>query len=172
MGMSGEPDRGAVRDFIEAAMSDRTLARRMLAENPRLLDARFELDETPLHFLAVESEIDAVKFLAVAGSDVNATNKFGDTPLLDVATVGNTELAQVLLFFGADPNATSRTRDNVLHAAVGSGNPDLVDLLLRSGADPKYETALGETIRDALPSDPDARQAILGVFEKHGIAAE
>ena len=167
--MSGEPDRGLVRDFIEAAVRDRALARRMLAENPRLLEARYELGETPLHFLAVESEIEAVKFLAAAGSDVNATNKFGDTPLLDVATLGNTEMAQVLLSFGADPNAVSQTRDNVLHAAVQSGSPALVELLLSSGANPRYETVLGERIHDALPGNPEARRAMLGVFEKHGI---
>jgi ankyrin repeat protein len=163
---------GLVSDFIDAAVTDRALARRMLTDNPELLDARFELGETPLHFLAVESEIEAVEFLAAAGFDVNATNQFGDTPLVDVATLGNTEMAKVLLFYGADPNATSQTQDNVLHAAIHSGSATLVDLLLSSGADAKYETELGEGIHDALPTDPDVRQAILGIFEKHGIAGE
>jgi ankyrin repeat protein len=78
-------------------------------------------------------------------------------------------MAQVLLSLGADPNAVSQTRDNVLHAAVHSGSVDLVELLLDSGANPGYETELGERIHDALPSDPGKRQAILTLFEKHGI---
>jgi ankyrin repeat protein len=78
-------------------------------------------------------------------------------------------MAQVLLSLGADPNAVSQTRDNVLHAAVHSGSAALVELLLNSGANPGYETELGETIHDALPSDPDKRQAILTLFERHGI---
>jgi uncharacterized protein len=133
--------------------------------------ARGLFGETALHFLAVEGYSDAVRFLAEAGADVNATNEDGDVPLIEVATLGNHQVAEILLAHGANPNATSRLRDNVLHTAVGSDNAQLVHLLLSRGANPYYRTELGETVFDALPADPERRRDIVRVLSEHGVTA-
>ena len=162
-------DRELIGEFVDAAAQDQAKARRMLGEHPELLNARWRLGETALHFLAVESFTDAVRFLASLGADVNATNEFGATALIDVASLGNDLMAEVLLEFGADPNAASETNDNVLHCAVRSGNTRLVGLLLRAGARADYVTDLKETVFDALPSRPEEREAMTSILESHGI---
>lgn len=143
-------DGARVGEFIDAAVHDQVKARAMLTAEPELLTARWRLGETALHFLAVEGYVDAVRFLAEAGAEIDPVNKFGDTPLVDVATLGNADVAGVLLEFGADPNARSEAHGNVLHAAVGSGNAELLRALLTAGARSDYATELGETIWDAI----------------------
>jgi uncharacterized protein len=164
-----DPSRSLLAELLDAAVCNRPRAQQLLADHPELLQARLPSGETALHFLAVEGQADAVRLLAEAGADVNTVDAGGHTPLVDVACLGNAEVATILLARGADPNATSSTVDNVLHAAVRSGNHQLVDALLTAGADSRYETDLGETVFDALPADPAARDELLRILAKHGV---
>jgi ankyrin repeat protein len=163
--MAREP--GLISGFIDAAVKDPPQAIRLFQEHPELRDARWLHDETVLHFLAVEGQVEAVRLLGSLGFDANAPNKFGDPPLIDVATLGNDKIAEVLLGFGADPNSRSDAWENALHAAVHSGSARLVHLLLSAGAKPDYVTDIGETVFDALPQDLAQRAAIVKVLEEH-----
>ena len=89
-----------VGEFIDAVVQDRERAARLLAAHPDLIEARWIHGETLLHFLAVEGFIDAVRFLAERGADVNAVNEFGDAPLIDIAALGIADAAGVLLCHG------------------------------------------------------------------------
>jgi ankyrin repeat protein len=71
-------------------------ARETLKSNPGLLRARWRLDETPLHFLAIEGYLCGVRLLGQLGMDVNAVNEFGDTALTEVVTLGNVEMMEEL----------------------------------------------------------------------------
>ena len=159
-----------LNDLIDAVVQDQPKAQQMLKRHPGLLHARRGLGETALHFLAVEGYAEGVRFLAVAGADVNAKNEFGDTPLIDAALLGKAKVVRTLLSLGADPNAKSTTKDNALHCAIRSGNSAVVDVLLQAGANASYQTELGETVFSALPkSNFQQRQAILQAFKKHSI---
>jgi ankyrin repeat protein len=162
-------DRAIIGEFIDAAVQDPPKALQLLREYPKLRDARWIHQETPLHFLAVEGYAEAVQLLGRQGFDPNAPNEFGDPPLIDVATLGNDEVAEVLLGIGADPNGQSEMRDNVLHCAVASGNARLVHLVLSAGAKADYTTPLGETVFDALPEDITQRAAVVRALHQHGV---
>ena len=162
--------RERIGEFLDAVVEHPAKADGMLRECPDLLNARWLHDETLLHFLAIEGFVEAVRFLAVRGADVNAVNKFGDTALVDVAVLGHTEIADVLLSHGADPNAKSVTRENPLHAAVRAGHTDLVRRLLQAGASAQYRTDLDETIFDAVDENSsEERQTRLGILCEYGI---
>jgi hypothetical protein len=167
--MAMELDKELVGQFIDAVVNDEPQAVQLLRQYPELRDARWRLNETVLHFLAVEGYTEGVRRLCKMGFDVNAPNEFGDAPLIDVAVLGNDEIAAILIEHGADPNATSETRDNALHCAVQSGNAKLVDVLLSSGAKSDYKTPLGETIFNALPVESDKRRTIEEVLAQYGI---
>jgi len=156
-------------ELVDAAAQDHSRARRLLSEHPELLTARGRFGETPLHFLATEGFVEAVRFLGQLGADANLANESGHTPLMDAAIVGGDQMAEVLLALGANPNATSTSFDNVLHAAARSGNQRLVGLLLDAGANARYRTDLNETIFDALPADAKLRAPILKVLAEHGV---
>jgi ankyrin repeat protein len=153
--------------LIDAAVKDPAAAVLLVEKFPQLRDARWIHGETAIHFLAVEGYVDAVRLLGALGFDVNLTNEFGDPPLIDVATLGNHDVAEALLAAGADPNCQSPTRDNALHCAVHSGNVRLVQTLISAGADANYVTELGQTVRDALPEDPQIRTAIEWTLQNH-----
>ena len=159
-----------IRDFMVALVEHPSQADAMLQEYPQLLNARWMHDETALHFLAIEGFVNAVRFLAERGADVNAINEFGDTALVDIAGLGRTDIADVLLSHGADPNAKSSTRDNPLHAAARAGHAELVKRLLRAGAHARYRTDLGETVFDAVNENPsEQRQELLAALDEYGI---
>ncbi len=156
-------------ELVDAAAIDRPRASRLLSQHPELLVARGRFGETPLHFLATEGFVEAVRFLGQLGADANLPNESGHTPLMDAAIAGSDKMAEVLLALGANPNATSTTHDNVLHAAAASGNEQLVGLLLDAGANARYRTDLDETIFDALPADAKLRARIVKVLAEHGV---
>ena len=61
----------------------------LLDAEPSLLDERTGLWETPLHYLAVEDEVDAVRFLHLRGASLGVRNDFGDSPLSEALSLGH-----------------------------------------------------------------------------------
>jgi ankyrin repeat protein len=159
-----------IGEFIDAVVDDEARARRLLAAHPDLLNARWRLGETALHFLAVEGFVDGVRRLAEWGADVNLPNGLGDPPLLDCVTLGNEPLVELLLGHGATPNVLSDTRGTPLHVAVTKGHAGMARRLLAAGADPRTRDDLGNTVLDVVAARPDQREAILAVFTEFGIA--
>lgn len=165
-------DRAAVGEFIDAAVQNQSLASKMLAEDPALLNATWIHGESVLHFLVVEGYVDGVRFLLKNGADVRQTNESGDQPIIDAATLGRSEMIRILLDHGADPNAPSEVHDNPLHCAVGSGCCDAVSMLLDAGADPSYVTDIGHRIGDDLPDDQAARKEMREFLEQRGLLGD
>lgn len=164
-----EPPTDVIGEFIDAAVQDEARARFLLSQHPELLNARWHLGETVLHFLAVEGYVEAVLRLAEWGADVNLVNRLGEPPLIDCVLLGNESLVALLLSHGADPNVVSAAWGPLLHAAVTRGRPGVVRQLLAAGADPRARNSAGETVFDVAPARPDQHQAILAVFSEFGI---
>lgn len=121
-------------EFIDATVSEPSKARTLLEGSPELRNMRYLHGETALHFLAIESYLDGVRFLVELGFDVNATNRFGDPPLIDVVRLQNLAMAEVLLAAGADANFESSTYGTPIECAEFSKDLPMKDLLIRFGA--------------------------------------
>ena len=156
-------------EFIDAVVDDEARARHLLAAYPELLNARWHLGETVLHFLAVEGFIEGVRRLAQWSADVNLPNRLGDSPLLDCVILRNEPLVELLLHHGANPNVASEALGPLLHVAVASGQAGIVRRLLAAGADPRTRGSSGDTVLDAVPAHPDHRNAVLEVLTEFGI---
>jgi hypothetical protein len=159
-------DWSLVYEFISASVLNQDKARDMLKKTPALLQARYRLHETPLHYLAIENYLGGVRFLGQLGMDVNALNEFGDTALADVATLGNVPMAEELLRLGADVNAGSKSRTNALHAAMENNHWEIAKLLIKAGARTDYTSPYGETFLDVLPYDEVTRDGILELLRE------
>lgn len=117
----------------------------LLATEPGLLHARTGLGETPLHYLAVENHIEAVKALVEKkGADVNTLNDFGGSPLSDAAGLGYVDLVKYLLSVGAKLQLPEQ-KELVLHSAVRSGSVEVVRVILNAGAAVNDVESLDET---------------------------
>ncbi len=120
--------------LIRAFFSSVGAGRAALNADPSLINERSGLGETVLHYLAVENQLDAVKFLVEEKkADVNSLNDFGDSPLSEAAELGHVELVKYLLQKGA--KLKFKGQKVVLHGAVRGGNAEIVKILLAAGAD-------------------------------------
>lgn len=117
---------------------------RLLDAEPGLLNARTGLGETPLHYLAVENHMEAIKALVEKGANVNTLNDFGGSPLSEAAGLGYVGLVKYLLSVGAKLQLPEQ-KESVLHAAVRSGSTELVKVILNAGAAVNGVESLDET---------------------------
>lgn len=97
-------------------------------------------------------QLDAIRYLAEKGADINAKNKIGETPLnvavagcknerevrpirisMHLGTPWNIACVQLLLKFAADPNSIDNSHRSCLCKA--SNSPEAIKLLLEHGAD-------------------------------------
>ena len=106
-------------------------------------------NETVLHFLAIENELDSVAAMAKNGIDVNCINKFGKSVLMEVVLLGYEKIARLLLEHGADPNLTDNEGNTPLHHACDCGAPEsLIAVLEAFGADWNVKNDYGERPKD------------------------
>lgn len=77
-------------------------AENLLNANPSLFEQCNSIGETVLHFLAVENDLEAVKWLHARGFSLNVKNRFGQPMVFEVASLGHKELILWLAENGAD----------------------------------------------------------------------
>ena len=161
--MTTEPP---VNRLIRIAFESPDEVHALLRQEPALLEARTGLEETALHYLAVENQLRAVILLVEAGARVNTLNSCGGTPLSEAASLGYVELVEYLLSQGARLHLPGQT-EPTLHEAVRSSNAAVVQLLLAAGAEVDEQNDLRETPLH-LAAEEDERLAVLELLLKAG----
>jgi len=106
------------------------------------VDARDELDWTPLHWAASGGQRDVAEFLISKGADIKAKAKYKATPLNLVATK---ELAELLLSKGLNVNETSPKGNTPLHCAAKRGYVEVAEVFISHGADIEAKDGDGRT---------------------------
>jgi ankyrin repeat protein len=94
---------------------------------------------------ARDANVDEVRRLIAAGSDVNEPEADGTTPLLWAAHQGSPELVSLLLKAGADADAANNFGVTPLLEASRSGDAATIKALLEGGADIAASSREGET---------------------------
>ncbi len=118
-------------EICKAARSDKVKqVKRMIRENPELVNARDKLEWTPLHFAVANGSLKMVKFLLSKGANVNAKASMGETPLHIANCL---EIAKLLILKGADINSQDDSGVTALGWAVVEGNEELVDFVISVG---------------------------------------
>lgn len=100
--MANSPTDPRFYQLRNAAYTDLAAARELIANDASIVEAKNSIGETALHFLVVENQLEAVKFLAQAGSDVNNHNDFGTPAIIEAAQLGYGEMVELLLKLGAN----------------------------------------------------------------------
>jgi uncharacterized protein len=126
---------------------------------------------TPLHYAAIDKEVDKVKALIDAGAEVDARENTGQyTPLMFAAQKdSNIEVVKALVEAGADVNLTNNKGDTPLFIATTSYGrsgigADILRYLLDHGADPHIKAADGSTVIEYVKrvDDKPGRRAAFG----------
>ncbi len=143
---------------------DRQTFTRLVAEDPKLLNARGPEGSTPFMYAVLYSDAATLEQLLKEGADPNLRNDANATALMWAAT--HFEKTQVLLAHGADVNALSDdVRTPLMIAAGVPGGARIVKLLLDRGADPNPTrnpaTESSPLIQAALAADAETMQLLI-----------
>lgn len=117
-----------------ASVGDLETVKKLLEQNPRLLQEVDENGRSPLHCACRGVHFDLVKYLIGRKANVNTQDNWAITPLHSVASRGNVEAAQVLIAAGARIEAETCGQSTALHLAATNGHTALAALLLDNGA--------------------------------------
>src|SRR5205085_6019999 len=115
--------------------ADRQTFNKMVAGDPKLLNARGPEGSTPFMYAVLYTDAAALQRLLKQGADPNQRNDAGATALMWAAL--DLEKTRVLVAHGADVNARSEEGRTPLMVAAGRpGGAPIVQLLLSHGANP------------------------------------
>lgn len=136
--------------FESAALGRVDRLARLLATDPRAVDAHSADGFTPLQLATFFAEPATVRLLIQRGAVVESVSKnpMQLRAIHSAAAGGSTEIVERVLLAGADANARQHGGFTALHAAAGSGRLDMVRSLLAHGGDPKVKTDDGQTPYD------------------------
>jgi len=136
------------QDIHKAAKTgDIDQLKKILEENPTLVDSQDKDKMTPLHHAIDAGNLEAVSLLISSGANVNAVNYKTETPLHMAANAGNADAVRLLLRHNADPSMREM-RDRIpLFLACNWGNDlESVRLLIDAGSDVNDTNSRGEII--------------------------
>jgi len=156
--------------LIEACFESLEKASELLDKDHSLLFETTGLGETPLHFLAVKNQLDAVKLLYSRGAEIDTINECDGTPLSEAGSLGHIDIVKYLLENGAKLNKVPEG-EHIIHEAVRSGNPEIVDLLVRYGADINVIDSLGQTLLHESASEDECLE-VTKYLVKNGVTID
>ncbi|MGA2588923.1 MAG: ankyrin repeat domain-containing protein [Bryobacteraceae bacterium] len=156
------PKAASMVEALRAA--DRPAFNKMVAEDPKLLNARGPEGSTPFMYAVLYTDAATLERLIQQGADPNKRNDAGATALIWAAL--DLEKTRVLVAHGADVNARSEDARTPLMVAAGRpGGAATVKLLLAHGANPNptsNPSAESSPLLEAsLAGDADSMQALL-----------
>jgi ankyrin repeat protein len=119
---------------------------KFLVEKGANVNARDQIQSTPLLWCAGFGKPETVAFLLSKGADVKATDDNGWTPLIWAAGLGQPQTVAILVKSGADLKAADKqTGDTPLLRGARTGKPESLKMLLDEGADVKAKNKAGQT---------------------------
>lgn len=139
---------GLELDVFEAAAAGRTeRLRRLIAEDPTLLDAYAPDGFFPLGLAVFFGHADTVDALLEAGARVNLHSReaMRVTPLHSAVAANRIDIGRKLIERGADVNAVSSGGHTPLHETAARGNIEFSALLLEHGAEINAKMNDGKT---------------------------
>lgn len=144
-----------------ALYRDTATLQKFIADEPKLVRARFQDDLTLLHFAAMAGDTTGMRLLLDKGSDVNAADKSGQTPLHKVRSVSAAEL---LLAHGADAAVKDKDGRTPFDMALTGGHNGVARLLAKYAIFPAMTSRDSRTVQRILYAFPE----VLGARDKDG----
>lgn len=104
-----------------------------LSKNPKSINSKNSLGQTPVALASWEGHKEIVKFLIKRGADLNLKDQFGGTPLHMAAMGGHIEIVKLLISEGADINSKSNDGITPFELAFEYGKIKIVEVFFNRG---------------------------------------
>lgn len=119
--------------------------RKLVEENPSLVNAKDDSGNTPLHYAAKNEKTEVCRFLLEHGANVDATNEHGRTPLHETAScyTAYSDSVELLVQHGARMDLRDKRGNTPLHFAAKKGHLAICKFFIEQGADPKKDVFKG-----------------------------
>jgi ankyrin repeat protein len=155
------PLNSAAIEIVEKLRTgDRQSFLKLIAEDPKLLNARGPQGSTPFMYAVLYSDVATLAELLKKGANPNARNDVNATALMWAAT--DLAKTQLLLAHGAEVNIVSNdSRTALMAAAARPGGAPVIKALLDRGADPNPKTLSPPLIEAAIAGDAESMQLLL-----------
>jgi ankyrin repeat protein len=132
-----------IHDAVRAG--DIETIRNLVAQDPRLLEARDTSRRTPLHRAARRGDTKVVRLLIDMGAEVDAKDGTGKTALHRAADIPSPETCRILVSAGAGVEVRDEFGLTPLHLAAIAPSADACRVLVEAGADLNAPTEAGLT---------------------------
>lgn len=152
--------------LINACFESLDKAGELLSADPELIHERDGVGETALHYLVIENQLEAVRFLVKYRADINTQDDFKVTPLAHAAQCGYEKMVEYLLSQGADVNLADENEDTPIHHAISGNNPQIVLMLIKRSADVNSVNDLKETPLHLAMQEDDRVEVAKVLIEK------
>ena len=104
-------------------------AENLLKEHPELITMLNSIGETVLHFLAVENDLEGVKWLNERGFSLDVKNCFSEPAIFEVAQLDYSDLLRWFIERGADIRITNREGENLCTFLKRKGHDDMLRIV-------------------------------------------
>ncbi len=138
-----------LQEALKLGYADAEAMGKFLGAHPEIVELPVSMDESLLHYLAIEDEAEAVRVLLQCGANVNRLSRDGDAILNDTMHASIDTVRQ-LVEAGADVNYRTRCYGAPLHVVAPPDIETKIDLLLDAGADIYAENNSWETPLNAM----------------------
>ena len=121
--------------YTASKEGDLVTVKKLLREDPGLLNAKDENHMTPLITAAIEGNLKVVKYLVSQGAEIDLGDRENTTPLQNAALSGQMKVVKYLLKKGADLQKIDDNGHNAVTWAAARGQTEMFEYLLKKGAD-------------------------------------
>ena len=104
-------------------------AQSLVSEHPEIRALRNGIGETVLHYLAVENDIDGIKWLYNKGFGINVKNDFGTPVVFEVAQLNYKELVLWFISNGVDMAAVNNESQDIAAYLQEYANEEIVEFV-------------------------------------------
>lgn len=101
-----------------------------IKRNPKIINAKTKLEESPLHYCVIENRLDLAMELIAIGADVNCVEFSGNSPLMHAIQLSYSEMIDLLILSGADLNIKNNCGETALSIALKRKNKRLFEYLM------------------------------------------
>jgi ankyrin repeat protein len=118
-----------------AKEGDFETVKKLLAQDPKLVDSVNQLEQTPLSIASYMGHEKIVRLLLDKGADIKKVDRFGSTALHMASLAGKDKIVALLLDKGADMTARAYNGKIPMQLAFEGDHTNVVEVLIKQGVD-------------------------------------